>query len=132
MPDGYRTVFNLYHIEGYSHKEIAEMLGITESTSKTQLMKSKSYARYLLTNEIGIEMNQHPLHKLKLSKTSRYKIPVGVEPSATVWEGIQKKVTQKRKKRPVVFMAFYCDWLHVISFTILAFQQQPHACRSNN
>ena len=55
MPDGYRTVFNLYHIEGYSHKEIAEMLGITESTSKTQLMKSKSYARYLLTNEIGIE-----------------------------------------------------------------------------
>jgi RNA polymerase sigma factor (sigma-70 family) len=41
LPDGYRTVFNLYVIEGYSHKEIAEELGITESTSKTQLRKAR-------------------------------------------------------------------------------------------
>ncbi|MEM8886884.1 MAG: RNA polymerase sigma factor [Bacteroidota bacterium] len=41
LPDGYRTVFNLYGIEGYTHKEIAEMLGISESTSKTQLFKAK-------------------------------------------------------------------------------------------
>ncbi len=52
MPSGYRTIFNLYHIEGYSHKEIADMLGITESTSKTPLMKSKVYAKKLLINEI--------------------------------------------------------------------------------
>ncbi len=41
LPDGYRTVFNLYEIEGYQHKEIAEMLGISVSTSKTQLLHSK-------------------------------------------------------------------------------------------
>lgn len=41
LPDGYRSVFNLYVIDGYSHKEIAEMLGISESTSKTQLHKAR-------------------------------------------------------------------------------------------
>jgi RNA polymerase sigma-70 factor (ECF subfamily) len=43
MPDGYRTVFNLFAIEGYSHKEIAEMLEITENTSKSQLRKARIY-----------------------------------------------------------------------------------------
>jgi len=41
LPDGYRLVFNLYVIEGYSHKEIAEILNISESTSKTQLLKAR-------------------------------------------------------------------------------------------
>lgn len=41
LPLGYRTVFNMYVIEGYSHKEIAEQLGVTESTSKTQLHKAR-------------------------------------------------------------------------------------------
>lgn len=54
MPAGYRTVFNLYHIEGYSHKEIAEKLGITESTSRTQLMKSKEAAKNILINKMEI------------------------------------------------------------------------------
>ncbi len=48
LPAGFRTVFNLYAIEGYSHKEIGEMLGITETTSRTQL----SRARVLLQNKI--------------------------------------------------------------------------------
>ncbi|RIJ41665.1 RNA polymerase sigma factor [Pontibacter oryzae] len=41
LPAGYRAVFNLYAIEGYSHKEIADMLGITEGTSKSQLSKAR-------------------------------------------------------------------------------------------
>ncbi len=41
LPTGYRTVFNMYAIEGYSHKEIAELLKISESTSKTQYRKAK-------------------------------------------------------------------------------------------
>ncbi len=45
LPDGYKIVFNLYVIEGYSHKEIAEILGISESTSKTQLFKAKGALR---------------------------------------------------------------------------------------
>ena len=48
LPDGYRVVFNLYAIEGYSHKEISEMLGCQESTSRSQLVK----ARKLLQSQI--------------------------------------------------------------------------------
>ena len=42
LPSGYRTVFNLYAIEGYSHAEIAESLGISESTSKSQLHRARA------------------------------------------------------------------------------------------
>lgn len=48
LPDGYRTVFNLFAIEGYSHKEIAEQLHINEGTSKSQL----NHARKLLQKKI--------------------------------------------------------------------------------
>lgn len=48
LPDGYRVVFNLYAIEGYSHKEISEMLGCQESTSRSQLVK----ARKMLQSQI--------------------------------------------------------------------------------
>ena len=41
LPPGYRTVFNLYVIEGYSHKEIGLMLRISENTSKSQLKKAR-------------------------------------------------------------------------------------------
>jgi len=45
MPYGYKMVFSLYVIEGYSHQEIAEMLEINEGTSKSQLSRAKSYLR---------------------------------------------------------------------------------------
>jgi len=48
LPPGFRTVFNMYAIEGYSHKEIGEILGISETTSRTQL----SRARLWLQNRI--------------------------------------------------------------------------------
>lgn len=41
LPDGYRVVFSLYMLEGYDHEEIANILGISESTSKTQLMRAR-------------------------------------------------------------------------------------------
>ena len=53
LPVGYRTVFNLFVVEGYLHKEIGEMLGISENTSKTQLKK----ARHHLMNCINEEKN---------------------------------------------------------------------------
>lgn len=43
LPDGYRSVFNLVAIEGYSHAEAAEMLGIQESTSRSQLTKARRW-----------------------------------------------------------------------------------------
>jgi RNA polymerase sigma factor (sigma-70 family) len=52
LPDGYRMVFNLYAIEGFGHKDIATMLGITESTSKTQLLKARKVLRKKIENII--------------------------------------------------------------------------------
>ncbi|MBL4705646.1 MAG: RNA polymerase sigma factor, partial [Flavobacteriales bacterium] len=48
LPMGYRTVFNLYAIEGYSHKEIAEKLDISENTSKSQFSRAKAFMRKLI------------------------------------------------------------------------------------
>ena len=45
MPPGYRVVFNMFAIEGYSHQEIAESLGITESTSKSQYFRARAYLK---------------------------------------------------------------------------------------
>jgi len=49
LPSGFRTVFNMYAIEGYSHKEIGSMLGITEGTSKSQFAR----ARKLLQEKVN-------------------------------------------------------------------------------
>jgi RNA polymerase sigma-70 factor (ECF subfamily) len=48
LPEGYRTVFNLYAIEGYSHKEIGNILGVTDVTSRTQYSRAKQHLIKLL------------------------------------------------------------------------------------
>ena len=48
LPSGYRTVLNMYVIEGYSHKEIGEELGITESSSRSQLTKARVKLKRIL------------------------------------------------------------------------------------
>jgi len=48
LPLGYRTVFNLFVIENYNHKEIADLLGISEGTSKSQFHRAKSLVRRML------------------------------------------------------------------------------------
>ena len=49
LPDGFRTVFNLCAIEGYSHKEISEELNITESTSRSQYMRARKILQKMIT-----------------------------------------------------------------------------------
>ncbi len=56
----YRVVFNLYAIEGYSHREIGEMLGISEGTSKSNL----SRARYILQNKVKKYFYTTPVQKI--------------------------------------------------------------------
>ena len=51
LPTGYRTVFNLNVMEGHSHKEIAEELGITESTSRSQLTKARSLLQEMIVRQ---------------------------------------------------------------------------------
>jgi RNA polymerase sigma factor (sigma-70 family) len=54
LADGYRMVFNMYAIEGYSHKEIAELLGITEGASKSQLSRARAILKQEITKMEGI------------------------------------------------------------------------------
>jgi RNA polymerase sigma-70 factor (ECF subfamily) len=53
LPEGYRVVFSLYMLEGYDHREIAELLRISESTSKSQLNRAKNKLRELLNVEVN-------------------------------------------------------------------------------
>lgn len=55
LPNGFRVVFSLYLLEGYDHKEIAEILGISESTSKTQYNRAKKKLKELLKEEMYYE-----------------------------------------------------------------------------
>ena len=55
LPTGYRIVFNLYAIDGYSHKEIADQLGISENTSKSQLSRARTFLQKLLLEHNWIE-----------------------------------------------------------------------------
>ena len=55
LPDGYRTVFNLYCLDGYSHQQIAKQLGISEKTSSSQLARAKA----LLARKIKTFINEH-------------------------------------------------------------------------
>jgi len=58
LPSGYRIVFNLYAIDGYSHKEIAEQLGISENTSKSQLSRARlALQKSLLESEKRLIQN---------------------------------------------------------------------------
>jgi RNA polymerase sigma factor (sigma-70 family) len=55
LSDGYRTVFNLYVIEGYSHKEIGDMMGISEGTSKSQLARARYLLQKMIMEETGAD-----------------------------------------------------------------------------
>jgi RNA polymerase sigma factor (sigma-70 family) len=54
LPLGYRTVFNLYVLEGYGHQEIAKLLGISEGTSKSQLSKAR-----ILLKKLVLKKQEH-------------------------------------------------------------------------
>jgi len=60
LPDQYRLVFNLYELDNYTHKEISEMLSISESTSKSNLHRAKM----ILKEKIK---SKHPYHNINVS-----------------------------------------------------------------
>jgi RNA polymerase sigma-70 factor (ECF subfamily) len=51
LPEGYRVVFSLYLLEGYDHKEISEIMGISESTSKSQFLRAKQKIKEILKSD---------------------------------------------------------------------------------
>lgn len=58
LPEGYRIVFNLHIMEGFAHKEIADMLNISESTSKTQLMRARSWLQKRIKKMEGVSYGE--------------------------------------------------------------------------
>jgi RNA polymerase sigma factor (sigma-70 family) len=59
LPEGYRLVFNMYVVEGYTHKEIGDLLGIAEGTSKSQLAKAKAVLKKnLSTYNVSVYANR--------------------------------------------------------------------------
>jgi len=58
LPEGCRTIFNLYAIEGFKHQEIAKMLGVTEGTSKSQYSRAKMLLQEKLAVEKNLEKHQ--------------------------------------------------------------------------
>ncbi len=56
LSDGYRTVFNLYALEGYDHEEIGQVLGISEATSKSQYSRAKAKLREILKSPQSLMM----------------------------------------------------------------------------
>jgi RNA polymerase sigma-70 factor (ECF subfamily) len=59
LSNGYRLVFNMYVIEGYSHKEIAKLLGITEGASKSQLSRARAILKEKIIKMEGLNYASH-------------------------------------------------------------------------
>ncbi|MFT4601940.1 MAG: RNA polymerase sigma factor (sigma-70 family) [Arenicella sp.] len=55
LPKGFRTVFNLYAVEGHTHKEIGELLGISSGTSKSQYSRARLILRQMIESEHAVE-----------------------------------------------------------------------------
>jgi len=72
LPNGYRTIFNLNVIEGYTHKEIGEMLNISDNTSKSQLTRARS----ILQKKVLVLMKKKikaPFREMKVIKNDHYR-----------------------------------------------------------
>jgi RNA polymerase sigma-70 factor (ECF subfamily) len=72
LPNGYRTVFNLNVVEGYTHKEIAEMLDISDNTSKSQLVRARRILQKKIQSQIA-EKYSAPVDCLRIIKNGNVK-----------------------------------------------------------
>ena len=68
LPVGYRTVLNLYAIEGYNHKEIADILEIEESTSRSQYTRAKAMLEGILIKKKILEKREEKMNALAVYK----------------------------------------------------------------
>ncbi|HET8803954.1 MAG TPA: RNA polymerase sigma factor [Aequorivita sp.] len=59
LPDGYKTVFVLYAVEGYKHSEISELLQISENTSKSQLFKARKMLQIMVNKQNNLSYGTH-------------------------------------------------------------------------
>ena len=83
LPRGYKTVFLLHEVEGYEHREIAEMLGCSVGNSKSQLHKAKLRIRELLVRVAEVASTEAPLDRPSSRRThpmiDRWDLPLGTD-----------------------------------------------------
>lgn len=83
LPIGYRTVFNLNVLEGYTHKEIGQMLGISDNTSKSQLTRARAILQKRVRNMVR-EKIKIPFEDFKILRSRNPKIEADFEYSEAV------------------------------------------------
>ena len=105
LPDRYRLVFNLYVLDGYSHKDIANMLDINIGTSKSNLARARHSLKQTIENyknntkfTIIIMSDKKHIDRLFQEGFKDFE----ATPSDAVWENIEAKLNQKKKKRRVI------------------------------
>ncbi len=74
LPDAYRTVFMLCAIDGYTHEEIGDLLGITPGTSRSNLFKARTKLKIMLSRENEVSEQQQTLLQLVRQKTGQLKL----------------------------------------------------------
>ncbi len=94
LPRGYRAVFVMYGIEGYSHKEIATLLKISEGTSKSQLFKARKMLKENLMKQKNCRMALNNFEKQIKEKFSHRTI----EPSNDAWAKLETKLVAKKSQ----------------------------------
>ena len=93
LPDGYRNVFNLYVIEGYKHNEIAKLLDIGESTSRSQLTKARRMLQKIAgRTEIYVDMKEKNFDRIVQDKLASHESNVPDQ----VWSRIEKDLKKKK------------------------------------
>jgi len=128
LPTGYRTVFNLYAIEGLKHAEIAKELGITEGTSKSQLNKARMMLQQLLAAKTVRQMdNEKPNNPLAEKLDGMNSFPEGIGFSATrVWDQLENQL-QDKKRQPMRWLRYAAAIVLLAGAAILWIMQRETA-----
>ncbi|NJO70457.1 MAG: sigma-70 family RNA polymerase sigma factor [Bacteroidetes bacterium] len=103
MPAGYRLVFNLFALEGYSHKEIGGLLNISENTSKSQLRKARIYIIEKMKKPKHMDtQNIDAIVKNAMEASESYYDSQALEAQERIWNQVQQS---RRRKIPVLFLS---------------------------
>ncbi|MBK6964774.1 MAG: sigma-70 family RNA polymerase sigma factor [Bacteroidales bacterium] len=96
LPAGYRMVFNLFALEGYSHKEISELLNITESTSKSQLRKARTNIIESINKTKKMETNKIDfIVKKAINESENYYDSKANSARERIWNQVQLQSSDK-------------------------------------
>jgi hypothetical protein len=117
LPQGYQVIFNLHAVEGFSHVEIGEMLGISDGTSRSQYSRARNLLITWIEKYSLEKKNTSYAGKMNLKKRLQEEMSeFRVRPSEVVWDRIEDDL-RKKKRRRVVFYLFLLAGLSVVGYS---------------